>query len=38
MSQELIQYIAAMILTPGVMFAVLGLFWLVRKAKDLALG
>lgn len=38
MSHELIQYlayVAAIVLTPAVGFAVLGLFWCVRSLKEI---
>lgn len=38
MSAELIQYLAAMFITPGVALAVLGLFRLVRWARDAVLS
>ncbi len=34
----MIQYLAAMVLTPAVAAAVLGLFWLARRAKERVFG
>lgn len=35
---DLIAFFAAMFLTPAIWCAVLGLFWLARRAKELVFG